>query len=217
MKYDNEKIQIKTMHGIIDFNHKDILEIGCGDGSMSLFLAQGAASYTAVDPDLKKINTARALETDIGFKSGSGQNLDFNDESFDLVLFTLSLHHQDSIRALDEAFRMLKPWGRVLVVEPMAMGEFQQFFHLFDNETQALTAAMEAIGTSRFNPVEIKQFHVRAEFNDLQDLLTYDFGRASVLPGHDEKILALLDQLKGERKAGQIFLKDELQLILLKK
>ncbi len=205
------------MHGIIDFCHKDILEIGCGDGSISQFLARGAKSYTAVDPDLDKINIARALETDIEFKTGSGQDLDFDDESFDLVLFTLSLHHQDSIRALDEAFRVLRPWGRVLVAEPLAKGGFQQFFHLFEDETPALEAAMEAVGSSRFNPIEIKGFHVRVEFKDLQEILTYDFGRVSATPDDNERIRALLYRLKIDLTHGPIYLKDELQLILLGK
>ncbi len=76
---------------------------------------------------------------------------------------------------------------------------------------------MEAVGSSRFNPIEIKGFHVRVEFKDLQEILTYDFGRVSATPDDNERIRALLYRLKIDLTHCPIYLKDELQLILLGK
>lgn len=46
-------------------------------------------------------------------------NLEFADESFDMVFGGSILHHLDFVRALDEIQRVLKPEGRILFVEPL--------------------------------------------------------------------------------------------------
>jgi ubiquinone/menaquinone biosynthesis C-methylase UbiE len=228
MEYDQNKIQVKTIHGAVDFRQKHVLEIGCGDGKTSVHLAWGTKAYTAIDPDQKSIDLAKGLNRKPLFKIGSGQALEFDAESFDIVLFTLSLHHQDSQAALKEAFRILIPGGSLLVLEPLATGEFQQFFHLFDDETPDLDAAVSAILTSKFGLVKRGAFHVSACFKDTQDFLSYDFGRNKIRPGDDKKILDLLCRLKADSSTdpvhsskrhpdGTIRLKDELQLFLLKK
>jgi len=55
---------------------------------------------------------------------------DFPDGHFDLVVFTLSLHHQQSSLALGEAVRVLRKGGRVVIVEPKNGGEVGQVFGL---------------------------------------------------------------------------------------
>lgn len=233
MEYDKDNIQVKTIHATIDFSQKHVLEIGCGNGKTSIHLARGTKTYTAIDPDREKINLAKNLthekrSHDILFKVGSGQALEFEADFFDIVLFTLSLHHQDSRVALGEAFRVLKPDGNLLVVEPLANGEFQQFFHLFNDEIPALEAAISAVQTSSFDLVKKEKFHTIALFENIQDFLTYDFDRDKTGPEDDQKILDhlyLLQEKSSQHPAssspchpnGTLRLKDELQIFLLKK
>lgn len=233
MEYDTDKIQIKTIHETIDFSKKHVLEIGCGNGKASLDLALGTKTYTAIDPNQSQINLARKLPQeeglhDVVFQVGSGQFLEFEADFFDIVLFTLSLHHQDSRIALGEAFRVLKPGGSLLVIEPLANGEFQQFFHLFNDETPALESAVTAVQTSRFDLVKKENFHTIALFKNIQDLLAYDFDRDKIGPEDDQKILDHLYLLKKKlsyhlansspwRPNGTLRLKDELQIFLLVK
>ncbi len=233
MEYDIDKIQVKTIRRTIDFPGKHVLEIGCGNGETSIHLARETKTYTALDPDRDQINLAKALTHkkrphEVLFKVGSGQALEFEADVFDIVLFTLSLHHQDSLVALKEAFRVLKPGGNLLVIEPLANGEFQQFFHLFDDETPALAAAVVAIQTSSFNLVKKEKFHAIALFENIQDFLAYDFNRDKIRPGDDKKILDHLYPLKGNpsqdmtgaspcKPDGTLRLKDELQIFLLEK
>ena len=46
-------------------------------------------------------------------------DLQFEDETFDFVYGAAILHHQDMVPALDEIFRVLKPNGKILFVEPL--------------------------------------------------------------------------------------------------
>jgi len=220
MEYDIDGIQVKIIRGAIDFCQKHVLEIGCGDGTTSPHLALGTKTYTAIDPDRELITRARGLGHGVIFKVGSGQALEFDNGIFDIVLFTLSLHHQDSRIALKEAFRVLCPGGNLLILEPLTSGEFQQFFHLFDDETPALEAAVLAIRASKFDMIKRKKFHAIASFENIQDLLAYDFDRNRITLEDDKKILDLLCMLKGSstcKLQGAIRLKDELQIFLLEK
>jgi ubiquinone/menaquinone biosynthesis C-methylase UbiE len=46
-------------------------------------------------------------------------DLQFEDETFDFVYGAAILHHLDMVPALDEIFRVLKPNGKILFVEPL--------------------------------------------------------------------------------------------------
>lgn len=222
MKYDAKGLQVKIMRQATRFENKDILEIGCGDGEISMVLAEKTRSYTGIDPDRERI--AKALSrinptkhTHIHFKSGSGQDLAFEDSSFDLILFTLSLHHQNSIRAMDEAYRVLKPGGHVLVVEPCVDSHFQQFFHLFDDETLALKSACDAVANSKFNKLTQNHFELTADFESKTDLCQYHFDRTHKDNEDEERILSLLTALYGETEEKPFQIKDKLNLFLIEK
>jgi ubiquinone/menaquinone biosynthesis C-methylase UbiE len=76
-----------------------VLEIGCGDGRLTLRLARLGAIIEAIDPDAASIRQARrqlrALPTrlarNVHCHVGQGEHLNFPDESFDRVLFAWSL------------------------------------------------------------------------------------------------------------------------------
>ncbi len=226
MNYDEKSHQIEIMRKAVEFSDKDVLEIGCGDGKTSMLLARNTRSYTAIDPDEDRISQASAWidgkqPAPVSFQTGSGQDLDFPDNNFDLVLFTLSLHHQESGQALEEAFRVLRPGGRGLVVEPRPDSDFQQFFHLFDDETLALAKAVQAIHDSQFNLTGQGEFKVTAEFENIQDISTYDFDRSNIQKEDQAKILELLDRIRdnsNEIQTGDpIFIEDKLNFFVLEK
>ncbi|KWX68325.1 class I SAM-dependent methyltransferase [Mycobacterium sp. NAZ190054] len=103
----------------------DVLEIGCGTGNITLRAVRAGASarITAVDPDPLALARARRKvgETDrVRFGVAYAQQLPFADGSFDRVLSSLMLHHlEEDVKAaaLAEAWRVLKPGGRLHVVD----------------------------------------------------------------------------------------------------
>ncbi len=224
MIYDRAQIQITTLHDTIAFTGKTILEIGCGDGKISVLLAKGSDRYIAIDPDEEKIEQAALIQPEddpaLGrpeFRVGSGYDLPFPDNSVDLVLFTLSLHHQDSGRALDEAFRVLIPGGHVLVLEPSDDGQFQKCCHLFNNETRVLEAARQGIRQSRFRRIKAFRFSVTAEFQGLEDIFSYYFDREKEASGDRERIERLLADFGKMPVSGPFDLEELLDLYLLEK
>ena len=55
------------------------------------------------------------------FRLMDAHSLEFKDESFDFVYGCAILHHLDFICALDEVYRVLKPGGHILFVEPLGI------------------------------------------------------------------------------------------------
>ncbi len=99
----------------------------------------------------------------------------FPDEVFDLVIFTLSLHHQDSKKALGEASRVLKKDGLILVIEPIIEGEVERVFAFVNNEDQAKIDAQQAITESDLTVEQSETFYAHWIFENKEDLSEYIF------------------------------------------
>ena len=169
---NNSDIKISdAIQSHVEMMGKAVLEIGCGHGRISTHLVKMTGQLTAIDPDKKRIQTAKDCVPEAIFQVGSGEKLRFNNNSFDFVIFTLSLHHQNSGKALREAKRVLKPHGKVVVVEPLPSGEIEQVFSFLTDENKSKHDAQKAICDSSLN-LE-KEVPVAAEwfFSDRDDLL----------------------------------------------
>jgi len=218
MNYDTDHRLIAEIGQSLPPDPRAILEIGCGDGRLSVLLACCARTYVALDPDAEAIRKAQALASQVDFRIGTGEDLDFADASFDVVLFILSLHHQDSRIALEEAHRVLAPEGRLIVLEPSAEGELQQFFHLFNDEQAALAEAAASLEHCGFQRVDHRVFEVPAEFDSPEDLCRYPFDRTTSDATDHARILDKLQQLRGPfPAAGVLQLRDTLHLYALRK
>ena len=102
-----------------------VLEVGCGPGHLSIRMARRLdLDVTGLDLDPAMIEVARTnaesaadnVRRQPAFVLGDVASIPFPDESFDLVVSTLSMHHWADPRAgLSEIGRVLRPGGRVLV------------------------------------------------------------------------------------------------------
>jgi SAM-dependent methyltransferase len=127
-----------------------ILEVGCGPGRLSILLARRAGlRVTGIDLDPEMIELARAnadaANGDGGnpsFVVGDVSALSFPEESFDLVVSTLSMHHWTDVpAALSEIGRVLRPKGRALVWD-LRGGFVPLHGHLPDPASHAAGAAL---------------------------------------------------------------------------
>ena len=94
----------------------DVLEVGCGRGGGSEWIArtQGVKSMTGVDLASSAIELCRANHQSpkLTFTQGDAENLPFPDAAFDVVLNVESCHHYPSLAAFfREVDRVLKPGG----------------------------------------------------------------------------------------------------------
>lgn len=138
-----------------------IADLGAGEGTLSQLLAQRARQVIAVDNSEKMVEFGADLARQHGlsnleYRLGDLERLPIPDESVDLALLSQSLHHaQHPQQAVAEAYRILKPGGRVAVLDLVK--------HNFE-EARELYADLW-LG---FTEVELQQFLRNAGFRNIE-------------------------------------------------
>jgi SAM-dependent methyltransferase len=100
-----------------------VADLGCGDGYLTVEASRFAKKVIAVDRSDAALSRARAMATrrkltNVEWKRGELEKLPLKDASVDVALLSQALHHAaDPSQALAEAARILRPGGRVLLLE----------------------------------------------------------------------------------------------------
>ena len=147
---------------------KRILDFGAGRGELSVALAKLGATVTGIDigPTLVEMaqSVAQVNEVECEFVVGSIAALPFPDESFDVVVGSAILHHlprQGVVDALGEAYRVLRPGGRALFIEPIENSR------LFDLAQNLLPVGKP--GTPRYRPSVLQRAQWKAYLEAADD------------------------------------------------
>ena len=138
-----------------------IADLGAGEGTVSQLLAQRAERVIAIDNSEKTVEYGARLAADHGlanleYRLGEIEAVPLPDGSVDLAVLSQALHHAvDPARALREAFRILRPAGRVVVLD-LRRHKFTQARDRFGDVWLGFTE-VELLGFLRaagFDPVE---------------------------------------------------------------
>ncbi len=121
-----------------------ILDMGCGRGAVLLMAAQRLTTGRAVGVDLwikgdqsgnalaatQKNAVAEGVADRVELHTGDMTALPFPDESFDVILSSFAIHNISGRagreKAIREAVRVLRPGGRLMIVDVRSTGEYQQ-------------------------------------------------------------------------------------------
>jgi SAM-dependent methyltransferase len=101
-----------------------ILDVGIGDGFSSVSMALAGAHVTGIEVSTAALARAEALaqrnRVQLDLKRMPGEALRFEKDAFDGILCMSAYHHMDQERAASEFARVLRPGGRLVMVEPLA-------------------------------------------------------------------------------------------------
>lgn len=183
-----------------DFKDKLVLEAGCGKGRVTGDLARHAQKITAIDPDEEALAAAKSCiaSGNVEFVRCSGENFKFPENSFDIVIYTLSLHHipLDIMKnSLEQAAGVLREKGKIIVIEPGTGGtliEAEERFGVGDGDERrqkvAAESALDALeGWEKGENIHFQTFFY---FENQKDFLE------NLRPRNRQKPKALLDGLE---------------------
>ncbi|MGA2216114.1 MAG: metalloregulator ArsR/SmtB family transcription factor [Bryobacteraceae bacterium] len=160
-----------------------IADLGAGEGTFSQLLARRSKKVIAVDNSEKMVEYGRELAAKHGVKNleyrkGDLEAVPIKDATVDLAFFSQALHHaQHPERAVGEAWRILKPGGRIVVLDLLR--------HNYE-EARELYADLW-LG---FTEVELTRFLRQAGFKNIETSVVHS---EEVAP-HFETLLAVADK-----------------------
>lgn len=113
----------KYIHNYIQ-NHfrlknKAILDFGCGTGANCCICCPD--QYLGIDPDENRIDLAKRIYPNHSFEAFNEYRIPSDDKRFDYIFIIAVLHHISDKQIkhyLNEFERVLKPQGRLIVIEP---------------------------------------------------------------------------------------------------
>jgi ArsR family transcriptional regulator len=137
-----------------------IADLGAGEGTFSQLLARRARSVIAVDNSDEMIAAGKALARkyrvkNLEYRRGDMESVPIADEEVDVAFFSQALHHaRHPQRAIAEAWRILRPGGKIVVLDLLR--------HQFDK-------ARELYGDVwlGFTEVELRRFFKKQGFGHL--------------------------------------------------
>lgn len=100
----------------INWQNKNILDLGCAGGFMALALAERGAHVTGIDPAVMaihaEVNQSQKCGLLIQFDVGVGEDLPYVHHQFDAVICVDVLEHVNDLqKVLHQVFRVLRPGG----------------------------------------------------------------------------------------------------------
>ncbi|NIA24490.1 MAG: methyltransferase domain-containing protein [Gammaproteobacteria bacterium] len=98
-----------------------VLDVGCGTGAQLATYQQAGCRVSCVDPSSAMLSVARRrLGDGADIQEGDGTVLPYEDGTFDLATISFVLHElpaADRVAIVGEMRRVLKPEGRILIVD----------------------------------------------------------------------------------------------------
>ena len=155
-----------------------IADIGSGEGTLSLLLAQRAEQVIGIDNSEKMIEYAsgvarRSGVKNVEFKLGDLEELPIPNASVDLALFSQSLHHAlHPQKAVHEAARILRPGGRIVILD-LQRHSFEEARELYADVWLGFTQVelLDFLRKARFRAADIATVHREDEAPHLETIL----------------------------------------------
>lgn len=152
---------IKKYHPL---NINAILDIGSADGLMLSRIKKEFPSAECIGLEYSEELIKTCEDENIKIVQGDAQNLPFQNDSFDVVCAAALIEHvENPIKMLEEAFRVLKPDGIIIITTPdpffdkiaQAIGHIEKGLH---QETFTIKKLKDYFNKTGFRVLEAKKF-----------------------------------------------------------
>jgi len=117
-------------------NYEVVADLGAGEGTLSQLLAQRAKHVIAIDNSEKMVQFGQKLAqkhglTNLEYRLGDISALPIDNSTVDLCIYSQALHHAERpSKSLEEAFRILKPGGTLIIMD-LLQHNFEQARELY--------------------------------------------------------------------------------------
>lgn len=123
----------------IDLSDKKIIDVGCGDGWLLEWLCNYVRYGIGIDPSKKQINIAKNKVNNkkISFKNIDAENIFKLNKKFDLLFYFNSFHHipeKSMFDVLNKSSNCMNKNSFLIIIEPLAKGNFYKFMKDIDDE-----------------------------------------------------------------------------------
>jgi ubiquinone/menaquinone biosynthesis C-methylase UbiE len=106
-----------------------VADLGCGSGTSTHLLAQAGYASVGLDLSARLLAAGRRRHPTLALVAGDIEQSPFPDQSFDGLLLCGVVHHfPDPSRCAAEMFRLLRPGGRFVALDPNRMNPFMWLY-----------------------------------------------------------------------------------------
>ena len=223
MLLDPDNQYIRTINAHAPLAGKLVLEIGCGDGRITRDLANHADQVVATDLSPTILEKARynVRENNVEFLLIPDGFADLPPQSFDLVIYTLSLHHipqNKMVDNLNHSGRLLKDRGKIIVIEPGNRGSYLEVKNRFGAGSgdesvvkAAAITAMKSLDNWKLSPTY--HFSVGFLFTDPADFYSNKLPEHHKLPAEKRAELQFILQQHTETRGIILYSERHMNLL----
>ena len=111
--------RVQVMSEYVDIRSEDvILDIGGNTGKVTEAYSNNYKEVIVLEPKRNVVEYGKSRRPNIKFVEGEAENIPLPDAYFDKVVASASFHHfSDHDKALEEMKRVLKPDGKIIILE----------------------------------------------------------------------------------------------------
>ena len=155
-----------------------IADLGAGEGTIALLLAQRAERVIAVDSSPKMVEYGTGVARSNGvenleYRLGDLEELPIKSGKVDLALLHQSLHHaMHPQKAIEEARRILRPGGRIVILDLVKHG-FEEARELYADVWLGFSQIelIELLRKAHFEDIEVSVVHREEEAPHFETLM----------------------------------------------